>query len=67
LSKLQKWFLNTEAIENRLKASMSVDKLWAKNGMKATSIWRRLVPPYVLKDVSIFFNQEYRSGHAQVV
>jgi hypothetical protein len=25
--------------------------------MKATSIWRRLVP-YVLKDVSIYFNQK---------
>jgi hypothetical protein len=44
----------------RLKTSMSVDKLLAKNGkngMKATSIWRRLVP-YVWKDVSICFNQE---------
>jgi hypothetical protein len=52
--------LRTEAIENRLKASKSVDKLWAKNGkngIKATSIWRRLVP-YVLKDVSIYFNQK---------
>jgi hypothetical protein len=43
-------------VENIHVGGQTMGQKW-KKWMKATSIWRRLVP-YVWKDVSICFNQE---------